>query len=195
MPRRRSVRRFLFVVPVFCVLLQAPFTVQAEHTASELSDGTVRSFIEVEPTRRIAPFQFADDKGRPVSIETFRATIVLLSLWATWCPSCVREMPAFDRLQGKFDGTDFVVIPLSLDRDGVPAIRSFYERYRLRNLEVFSDPDLSPGAGLPIDVLPASFIIGRDGRMIRYLRSFVDWDAPEAEAMICRLVSTPQSDE
>lgn len=189
------VPRVLFLTPILCMLLLAPVGVQATHSASEPSDGTVRSFIDVKPPRKIVPFYFYDKQGREITLADFRGKIVLLNLWATWCPPCVQEMPALDRLQAKFPKTDFVVMPLSLDRDGIARVQGFYLRYELRNLDVFSDPGSAARAGFPVDVLPASFIIGRDGRLKRFLRSFVNWDDPEAEAMIRRLISTQQSDE
>lgn len=191
----KNVPRFHFLTPLFCMLLLAPVGVHATHSASEPSDGTVRSFIDVDPPRRIAPFSFYDHRGRKITLAGFRGRIVLLNLWAAWCPPCVREMPALDRLQAKFPKTDFVVLPLSLDKGGIATVKAFYLRYGLRHLGLFSDPDSKAGAGFPVDVLPASFIIGRDGGVKRFLRSFIDWDAPEAEAMIRHLILTPRSDE
>lgn len=183
--------RFFFQMPIFCILLLASAEVQATHSATEPSDGTVRSFIEVEPPRKIDPFYFYNDKGRPITLAGFRGKIVLLNLWATWCPPCIREMPALDRLQAKFPKSEFVVMPLSVDRGGIATVRAFYRRYGLRHLGVFSDPTLAVRAGFPVDVLPASFIISRAGQVTQFLRSFVNWDAPEAESMIRRLISTP----
>lgn len=186
--KNKLLRIFL---PIICILSLAYVPAQATHSATEPSDGTVRSFIDVKPPRRIGLFPFFDSQGRKISLADFGGKIVLLNLWATWCPPCVREMPALDRLQAKFPKSEFVVLPLSLDRGGIARVRSFYLRYGLRNLGQFSDPDSNAGAEFPVDVLPASFMIGRDGRVTRFLRSFVDWDAPEAAALIQRLISAP----
>lgn len=190
-----AIRCIFFLVSTFCSLLLAPAAVQATHSATEPSDGTVRSFITEQPPRKIASFHFDDARGQPITLAKFRGKVLMVNLWATWCPPCVREMPALDRLQGKFKGTDFIVVPLSLDRGGIPVIESFYQKNGLRHLEVFSDSDQSAEVAFPVDVLPANFIVDQDGRVISFLRSFVDWDAPEAEAMIRRLISTPQIDK
>lgn len=191
--RLKGIRRFLFMAPTFGMLLLTPGVVQATHSASEPSDGTVRSFIAVDPPRKVSPFQFYDGNGRPITLAAFRGKVILLNLWATWCPPCIREMPALDRLQSKFKKSEFVVIALSLDRGGGPVVRTFYQKYGLRHLGMFLDPDKSAGAAFPVDVLPASFILGRDGRLKAFLRSFADWDAPEAEAMIRHLILAPQN--
>jgi len=162
---------------------------RAYHSASEPSDGTVKSFIAVDPPRAVTPFPFADAAGNTTSLADFADRLVLVNLWATWCPPCVREMPALDRLQGKFDKAEFMVVPLSLDRGGMAVVKRFVAQLDLRHLDMFADPEQAAGVTFPVDVLPASFLIDRAGRMTHFLRSFVDWDAPEAEAMVARLIA------
>jgi hypothetical protein len=101
-------------------------------------------------------------------------------------------MPALDRLQAKVGKEDFLVVPISLDREGRPIVEAFYQRFGLRHLDMYLDPGRSIGTAFPIDVLPANFLVDREGRVTGYLRSYVDWEAPEAEAMIRRLISVPK---
>jgi len=192
MPLKFVPHRF-FLMCTVCMLVTATSVVQASHSATEPSDGTVRSFIYVKPSGEIAPFHFHVGQGRKSTLADFRSRIVLFNLWATWCPPCVREIPALDRLQAKFSKTDFIVLPLSQDHGGIAQVRTFYRRLGLRHLDVFSDPASRAGAGLPVDVLPASFLIGRDGRLTAFLRSYVDWDDPRAETMVRRLIAARQS--
>jgi hypothetical protein len=48
-----------------------------------------------------------------------------------------REMPALDRLQAKLGGADFVVLPLSIDRGGLPPVKRFYAELGLKALGIF----------------------------------------------------------
>jgi len=64
----------------------------------------------------------------------------LLNIWATWCAPCRKEMPTLDRLQARFGGKDFLAIALSLDREGAPAVRRFYEKLGLEKLGIYVDP-------------------------------------------------------
>jgi thiol-disulfide isomerase/thioredoxin len=110
--------------------------------------------------------------------------VVLLNLWATWCPPCIRELPALDRLQGKLGGESFMVLTLSLDRVGRKTVEKFFRRLKINHLSLFVDPGHATSAAFPIDVLPATFVLDREGRMVSFLRSYADWDAPEAADMI-----------
>ena len=64
---------------------------------------------------KIAPeFQFklvADESPR--SLADYRGKVVVLNLWATWCPPCREEMPMLDRLQQRFANDGLVVIAVS----------------------------------------------------------------------------------
>ncbi len=55
-----------------------------------------------------------DGTGRPVDLSSFRGKVVLLNIWATWCPPCRQEMPSLDRLQAQLGGGEFQVVALSM---------------------------------------------------------------------------------
>ena len=58
------------------------------------------------------------------------------------------------------------------------------------HLELYTDPANGLGSFFPIDVLPASFMIDRQGRVVSVLRSYVDWDDPAAAEMIRALAGS-----
>lgn len=182
--------RFVLAALLYIFGAFAPATAQATHEATEPSDGTVSSFRQLNPPREPPSFQFLDAEGRTLSLADFRGKVILLNLWATWCAPCVREMPALDGLQGRLGKEDFLVLPISLDRKGRSVVETFYKRLGLRHLGIYLDPEVTIAEAFPVDVLPANFLVDRQGRVTAFLRSYVDWDAPEAEAMIRRLIAT-----
>ncbi|MDX1606128.1 MAG: redoxin family protein, partial [Candidatus Competibacterales bacterium] len=81
-------------------ILLSTLPAAAYHEQSEPSDGTVRSFRPVSPPEPIPEsLVFKADGTQSVALEDWRGKVILLNLWATWCPPCVRELPALDRLQ------------------------------------------------------------------------------------------------
>lgn len=181
----------MFRLPLFlcCFLILGPLQdALASHEASEPSDGTVRSFKPVSPPRPMPSIPFQDSEGQRITINDFSGKVVLINLWATWCPPCIRELPALDRLQAKFSKTDFVILPIATDREGLALARPFYQRLGIENLGLYTDPEHALDAFFPMDVFPANFIINRRGELIAFLRSYVDWDAPEAETMVKELL-------
>jgi thiol-disulfide isomerase/thioredoxin len=182
--RSRTRLQGLAALLLLLLLALAAGPAAAGHSATEPSDGTVRSFRAVDPPRAVPDFAFFDGAGRTVGLGALRGKVVLLNLWATWCPPCIRELPALDRLQGRLGGESFTVLALSLDRSPAQTVAAFLRRLEIRHLDLYVDPHLAAQAAFPVDVLPASFILDRQGRVVAFLRSYADWDAPEADEMI-----------
>jgi thiol-disulfide isomerase/thioredoxin len=90
---------------------------RSEHS-DQFSD---RTFVRIGPPAALPgpPVEFAlpDLDGRLISARDFRGRVVLLNFWATWCHSCLAEIPDLTELS-RTAGTNLVVIGISLD--GVP---------------------------------------------------------------------------
>jgi thiol-disulfide isomerase/thioredoxin len=59
------------------------------------------SYLNYSPLETGLPapnFTFPGLDGKMVSLSDYRGTVVLVNIWATWCPSCVDEMPSMERL-------------------------------------------------------------------------------------------------
>jgi hypothetical protein len=93
-------------------------------------------------------------------------------------------MPALDRLQARLGAEGLEVVALSQDRDGVPAVVRFYEKYDFGNLGIYVDPKGTIANELEIGVLPTSLLIDREGRVVGELVGAAEWDAAEALALI-----------
>ena len=177
--------------PIACLLLAwALFSGQAiaSHEASEPSDGTVNSFRWLRTPAVLPEFSVEHWPGKRVSLDRYRGKIVLLNLWASWCPPCVRELPALDRLQQRLGGEDFVVLAISVDRSPEPARRMFVDRLALEHLDFLIEPPEKLAQYFPVDVLPSNFVLDREGHVIGLLRSYVEWDGPLADEFVKRLI-------
>ena len=69
----------------------------------------LRPQLELVEVGGTAPSFHATDlrSGRPISLADYRGHVILLNVWATWCPPCRVEMPSMERLHQKLAGTDF----------------------------------------------------------------------------------------
>ena len=155
--------------------------IHAKHP-SEPSDGTVNSFRKVAPPKPLPDTLLIEDSsGARVNLSRYKGKTVLLNLWATWCPPCLRELPALDRLQSRLGGDDFAVVTISLDKGGAKQAIPFFARLKIENLPLLVDPTTSLANFFPVDVLPSNFIISSDGKVTHLLRGFVDWDLPQTD--------------
>lgn len=134
--------------------------------------------------REMPEIRFADAEGRGLSLADFRGKVVLLNVWATWCVPCRKEMPSLDRLQAQLGDDDFTVLPLSIDRAGLPAIKRFYEELGLKHLGIYVDASGAGSRALGAPGLPTTLLIDRAGREVARKIGPAEWDGPEMVALI-----------
>ncbi len=136
--------------------------------------------LETPPARPNTAFQTLS--GEAVLLSQYQGKVVLLNVWATWCPPCIAEMPSLERLQALRGGEDFVVVPISLDRTPEDAALWLAEN----NIALTSWHDGSyglPGV-LNLPGLPTSVLYNGSGREVARVKGEVVWDSPEALALI-----------
>src|SRR2546425_11194302 len=70
----------------------------------------------VEIGSRAPEFNATDLRtNRRATLEDYRGKVVLVNIWATWCPPCRAEMPSMERLHKKLAMTDFRIAAVSVD--------------------------------------------------------------------------------
>ncbi|MCS6854105.1 MAG: TlpA family protein disulfide reductase [Elioraea sp.] len=148
-----------------------------------------RSELEIRQRRiALAAAEFYTEGGERRTIADFRGRGLVINLWATWCPPCVEEMPALDRL-AKLIATDRIeVLALSQDRGGGPVVRAFYDRHALRHLGVWLDPRGAAARSWGVRGLPTTIIVDRAGMESARVEGAASWDAPHMVAKLRSLV-------
>ena len=164
------------------------FSARATHQTDEQYDGTVNSFRWLENPIDISADNIRTRADERLALAQFEGKVVLLNLWVSQCPPCIRELPALDRLQRQFDTGDFAVVPVSLDDKPELALKLFAD-LDIEAMRFYRESAAEMGRHFPIDVLPANLLVGRDGRAIGLLRASADWDAPESRKLIGRLIA------
>ena len=134
--------------------------------------------------RDLPEIHFADDQGHQLTLGDFGGRVVLLNIWATWCVPCRKEMPTLDRLQARLGGKDFLVIALSIDREGVAPVKRFYQELGLEKLAIYVDPSGKGSQALAIPGVPTTLLIDRQGREIARKMGPAEWDGQEMISLV-----------
>ncbi len=166
----------------------AELTAADRATLKELRGGDMAKLVVHKAPRDRIDETFRDLYGNPLTLADYSGKVVLLNIWATWCPPCRAEMPTIDRLAGELEGPDFSVISLSTDRGGPERAAQFYDDIQIENLKVLHDRsgDFARQAG--VLGLPVTLILDRHGHEIARLLGDADWDSPEAMAILRRVI-------
>lgn len=99
--------------------------------------------------------------GAPFTLSEQEGKIVVLNIWATWCPPCRDEIPDFIEIQNEMK-EDVLFLGVSLDEEGWDAVRPFAEEFEINYPLVVDDGTVTEKYG-PIMGIPMSFVINRDG--------------------------------
>ncbi|MCZ6847493.1 MAG: redoxin family protein, partial [Alphaproteobacteria bacterium] len=135
--------------------------------------------------------RFTDSTGNALSLADFRGKVVLLNIWATWCPPCVYELPSLDRLQKKLGKLGFEVVAVSQDQGGAPLVEKFFKRLGLRHLRQYLDPGRHARARFGTTTLPTSILIDANGNERGRMVQAADWDSSAAISLIRQIRQTP----
>ena len=198
-PQRNAI--WLVAVLLGASLLAATALAAAENDPPPL-EGRSGQFTLTTPVEVPAPAPFENGMGEEIRLAEFHGKVVLLNFWATWCAPCVEEMPWLDQLARDRADQPFEVVAISLDQAGRKKVIPFYQRHGIETLEVYTDPRqqvgaISPpeGAGAPFALfgMPTTYVIGKSGAVMGYIRGAVDWRSDEARALLDYYLSQPSS--
>jgi thiol-disulfide isomerase/thioredoxin len=103
--------------------------------------------------------------GTPDGLDHYRGRVVVLNLWATWCPPCREEMPALERLYQQYRAQGVVV--LGVDQGEGARIAAAYARDHGVTYPILIDEDQQYGRAYAAVGLPTTIVIGRDGRIVK----------------------------
>lgn len=147
---------------------------------------------KVVSTRPQAPdFTFTDLNGMEHKLSDFKGKMVMVNVWATWCPPCIFEIPQLVELARR-SPDDLVFIGLSVDDQPQP-IGEFLkglpedvqENIALDNVYFAHDKDKKISKDmLEITKYPETLIIDKNGGIKTKIEGVDDWLGPEMKARI-----------
>jgi thiol-disulfide isomerase/thioredoxin len=119
----------------------------------------------------ISPTPVAIDSV-PKSLESFRGKVVILDIWATWCPPCRVEIPDFIKLQNKYRDQGLEIVGVSIDPidqrgGGAAAVGPFMQQYGI-NYTIWTISNISALGQFPMgNGIPTTYILDRNGRAVK----------------------------
>ncbi len=141
---------------------------------------------------RDAPnFELNDLDGKPHDLASFRGDVVFLNFWGSFCKPCREEMPSMERLVRSYQAQGLTMVAISLDPDAADA-RAFMQQFlpgQRSAMTVLHDPDSSSAQRYGTELLPETYIIDRQGRLIARFVNKYDWNRQEVKQLIEDLLS------
>jgi peroxiredoxin len=154
----------LMLRPALMILLALLFA----HTANA-GEGLVRL-----PWVKVPDFSLQDMAGDTHNLARYTGKPVIVNFWASWCPSCRKEMPSMNRAWEKIkhEGIDMIAINVGEDRE---TVESFTQAIPV-DFPVLLDKDSKTAEAWPVRGLPMTFVLDPDGKLVFRAIGSREWD-------------------
>jgi cytochrome c biogenesis protein CcmG/thiol:disulfide interchange protein DsbE len=116
--------------------------------------------------KQYAPnFSLKTADGTTIELAKLKGKIVVVNFWATWCPPCRAEIPDFIKIQEQYKNKGLMIVGISLDQKGWPAVKPFAEKTKFNYPIVLGNEDVVKAYG-GIEAIPTSFFIDKKGFIV-----------------------------
>ncbi len=122
-------------------------------------------------------FSLPDRDGVAHTLDELAGRPVLINFWATWCPPCLDEMPALQRMIAALGDTDLAVVAISLDESWEPVGPVLEQTGFGEGALLLLDPDRAVAQSYGTFKVPETYLIARDGRILHRYQGAKAWDS------------------
>ena len=141
---------------------------------------TVAGTLQVHITEAgdTAPdFSIVTEHGRTVTRSDFGGKILALNFWASWCATCLEELPSMNQFAQQYANQGVVVLGVSIDKN-----EKLYRRYLAQMhlaYDTARDPEASISNRYGTFQIPETYIIDRSGKVVEKADNAFNWMDPQ----------------
>ncbi|MDI6889782.1 MAG: TlpA disulfide reductase family protein [Thermodesulfovibrionales bacterium] len=123
-----------------------------------------------------------------VKLSELKGSLVVINFWASWCSSCVDEIPSIEGLFKNLSGNpQFRLITILYRDDGDRVSRSMKEKGY--TFPIYSDPVGAAAKSFGITGVPETFFIDKKGILRNKVIGPLQWDSPRVIASLQSLMN------
>ncbi len=134
------------------------------------------TLMEKVPSSNASNFTLMSANGRDISLSDYQGKFVLLNFWATWCPPCVKEMPALNDLHNKLNSANFEVVGVHVG-PALATVKQFLKDKPV-DFDIVIDKNMSL-SNWPVAGLPTTFLISPSGKVLYKATGEREWGSDE----------------
>lgn len=153
-----------------CVDSPPPVTI----TRQEVRAGGVPSTNLPMPTREnLENLGWKTSEGKSETLKTLRGKVLVLDMWATYCPPCIEEIPHLSKLQEQYGLEKIRVVGLHVggeeDKEKIPA---FLEKHNMSYTLAYPDDELTRILTANDSRIPQTFVFDEEGVLLKKIIGF-----------------------
>jgi thiol-disulfide isomerase/thioredoxin len=149
---------------------------------TSLSGGPTRTVQFVKNPTPVPEMTLQDLDGRTISTRDWKGKVILVNFWATWCPPCREEIPAFVAMQEKYKD-ELLIVGVSMDEGSLDDVRQFAREHKMNYPIVMQTAELHksfPG----VFALPTTFVVDPETRTVQKHVGLINPEIYELETRV-----------
>jgi thiol-disulfide isomerase/thioredoxin len=141
------------------------------------------AFVSLPDGVREAKLQTLD--GESLKLSDYTNKVVIVNIWATWCGPCRQEMPELVKISNEYKSRGVVVLGLATtynEQNDANHVRDYIKQQNVPYKIIWDDGTLAGPLVQAVQgraVIPQSFVIARDGRIVKHFQGFSAYSTPQ----------------
>ena len=123
-----------------------------------------KNLIIYEKFKEYEDAYFKNILDKDINLIKYEGKLLLVNFWATWCEPCKEEMPSLDKLAADENFKNLEILPINIGQEKIEKIDEFYNKTKIKNLDIFYDTDVRLAKKFLLRGLPTTLIINKDGK-------------------------------
>ncbi|MEK6706874.1 MAG: TlpA disulfide reductase family protein [Bdellovibrionota bacterium] len=171
----------ILTIGLVAVMVVAGLSILRRHLISK--SGTSNSST-VEAGGLVPEFTLHKFMGEDVRSTELKAKVILINFWASWCESCVVEMPALVRLAKTYQNRGFLLIPVSVDEKPEEVLPRLIRSFQI-DFPIYTDVDGTVSSVFDVYAIPFTVVYsGKTGKVLMVESGERDWGSQQIHAKI-----------
>jgi len=123
--------------------------------------------------------------GEPLKLSDYDNKVLVVNIWATWCGPCRLEMPELVKVSNEYKSRGLVVLGLATtynEHNDTAHVKEYVRSQKIPYKIIWDDGTLAQPLVQLVggrQVIPQSFVISRDGRIVKHFQGFSELSTPQ----------------
>jgi len=123
--------------------------------------------------------------GGSLKLSDYTDKVVVMNLWATWCGPCRQEMPELVKMSNEYKSRGLVVLGVATtynEHNDQAHVKEFIKSQSIPYKIIWDDGTLATPLVQAVRgeaKIPQSFVISRDGRIVKHFTGFSPYSTPQ----------------
>ena len=123
--------------------------------------------------------------GGSLKLSDYTDKVIVMNLWATWCGPCRQEMPELVKMSNEYKARGLVVLGIATtynEHDDQAHVKEFIKSQSIPYKIIWDDGTLATPLVQAVRgeaKIPQSFVISRDGRIVKHFTGFSPYSTPQ----------------